>query len=576
MRLKFKKENKDGTVKVKKAIGKKKKITVLISAVLVFVIAGGVCFSVFGKKKQTEKINTAKADTGDIALTISGTGTIEANEQYNVTSLVKGEITSAPFEEGDTVKKGDLLYKIDTTDIENNIAKSKLSVEKSQNTYSQNVKELSKLTITAPISGNISELYVESGDTVGANSKIADITDTSKMTLTVPFIDEHTAGVSAGMTAEVTLQNTNDTVTGTVERITTGTYVNSAGVTVRDVEIAIDNPGSVKEGDKATAIVGDTACSDSGTFKNYGSKTVYSEISGTVASLSYKKGDRVTSGSVIAKLTSDSLQQNITSNELSLRESKLSLQNTYNELDNYSITSPISGTVIQKTSKQGDTLDNTNSSVTMAVIADMSKILFTMSIDELDISKIKVGQEVSITADALPDEKFSGYVESVSIVGTSSNGVTTYPVTVVVNDPKDLIPGMNVSAEITVEKKENVIRVPVSAVRRGDTVAMKSDKATAKDEESTDENDKKPTLGGNIPDGFVSVPVKTGINDDTYIEIISGISAGDEVWIPAVSNNSSNTNTQQGGMPGGGEMPGGGGGMPGGGGGAPGGGGPGR
>lgn len=285
------------------------------------------------------------------------------------------------------------------------------------------------------------------------------------------------------------------------------------------------------------------------------------------------------------------------------------MENTYDSLEDYSIKSPISGTVIQKTSKAGDNLDNSNSSVTMAVIADMSRMLFTMAIDELDISKIEEGQEVKITADALEDVEFSGYVDEVSIVGTSSNGVTTYPVTIVVNEPDGLIPGMNVSATIIIEKRENVIRVPVSAVRRGDIVAVRDEKSASLNDgnedmpkgrpEDFDKNDealpekpdfgngggdgdkakenaegdgKKPAMGGGIPDGFTSVSVKTGINDENYIEIISGVEEGDVVWVPQVASSGDSQQNPMGGMPGGGMgggMPGGGmgGGMPGGGGG---------
>lgn len=576
--------------KPKKKASKKK-------IIIIALVALGICAAVFaflkikGKKVAENVINTAIADRGDIELTVSGTGMIEANEQYEVTSLVRGEIIADYFEEGDTVSEGDLLYKIDTTDVENSIERSKVSLEKSQNSYNQNLKDSAKLSIKAPVSGTITTLYVKKGDNVNSNTKIAEITDSSKMILTVPFIDEHVSeSVSVGNSAEITLLSTNDKVYGTVSKIITGTYVNGAGVVVRNVEITINNPGSVKEGDKATAIVGDVACNDSGTFKNYDSKTVTSEVSGTITSLPYAEGDTVSAGAQLVALKSETLENSLTSGRLSIKESQLSLENTYNSLDDYSIKSPISGTVIQKTSKAGDNLDNTNSSVTMAVIADMSRMLFTMAIDELDISKIEEGQEVEIVADAMEDVTFTGYVDEVSIVGTSANGVTTYPVTVVVNDPDGLIPGMNVSATIIIEKRENVVRVPISSVRRGNIVAVKgaSSKNASDDDmtpdmpedmpEGTPENsegedkEKKPVMGGGIPDGFTSVTVKTGINDDSYIEIISGIEEGDEVWVPQIASSSDSQQNQMGGMPGGemgGGMPGGGmgGGMPGGGGG---------
>jgi len=557
-------------------LSKKKKIIIIsVTIVVILLIITASVFALGGKKGKTV-INTVKADKGTIQLTISGTGMIEANDQYEVMALVNGEIMDAPFEEGDIVEKGDLLYSIDTTNIENTIERSKLSLQRSQNTYNQTMEQLDNLTVEAPISGTITSLNIEYGDDVNSNTKIAEITDTSKMILSIPFIDEHISSVSNGETAMVTLQNTNDVIYGTVTRVVTGTYVNSSGVIVRDVEITVDNPGAIKEGDKATAIIGDAACNDSGTFKNYGFEIIYAKVSGEVSYLPFVQGDKITKGTLLARLESDTVEQNVASNSLSLRDAELALENTYNQLEDYNITSPISGTVIEKTSKAGDTLDNSSRSVTMAVIADMSKMLFTMSIDELDITKVKKGQEVIITADAFEDKTFSGYVEKVSSIGTSQGGVTTYPITVVVNDPEGLIPGMNVSATVIIEKKENVVRVPVSSVRRGNIVAVKGEVKQVEETPEKNENQKNqkdgenkkgnmPVMGGGIPDGFTAVRVKTGINDENYIEIVSGISEGDEIWIPG---SSATTNTQQmpsgfGGMGGmGGRMPTGG--MPGG------------
>jgi HlyD family secretion protein len=105
-------------------------------------------------------------------------------------------------------------------------------------------------------------------------------------------------------------------------------------------------------------------------------------------------------------------------------------------------------------------------------------------------------------------------VDNVSINGTSQNGVTTYPVTVVINDYGDLLPGMNIDAEIVVEKVSNVLAVPVSALNRGNIVYVKGDKQDKEDQ---------------APDGYRSVEVKTGVSDDDYIEIKSGLSEGDSV-----------------------------------------------
>lgn len=543
----------------------------VIAGIALAIVIAIVLVTLFGRNhQQEEQILTAVADTGDVEVIISGTGMIEPNASYEVTALVKGEIIEAPFEEGTVVEKGDLLYRIDTADVENSIERSKLSLERSQNTYNQNMDDISKLSVRSKESGNITALHVKKGDKVSAGSKIADVVNSHQLILKIPFISEHAEQISTGETAEITLQSGGGTLYGTVSRISSGELVSEAGIIVKNVEIEVENPGNILEGDTATAIVGEVSCNDLGSFSYPGSDTVTAEVSGEVEAVYVMEGDYVSAGSVLVKLSSTSLEQNGKSSSLSLREAQLSLENQYEQLENYNITSPINGTVIQKNSKQGDILDNTNNTKVMATIADMSKILFEMSVDELDISKIKVGQTAVITADALEDKVFSGYVETVSVIGTSSNGVTTYPVTVVVNEPEGLIPGMNVSADIIVEKKENVVRIPASALMRGNQVAVQ-----LKDGEKAPE--KVPADGGEMPknskmmmntapDGFKLVKVKVGLSNEDYVEIMEGISEGDVVKVTAEDAPSASIFQNMGAMPQG--MPSGGmpsGGMPGGG-----------
>ena len=518
-----------------KKLSKKWIVILCITAVILIALIVGVAIR-SGNKPQEQTL-TAVADVGDVEVIISGTGTVEPNASYEVTALVKGEIIEAPFEEGTEVQKGDLLYRIDTADVENSIERSKLSLERSQNTYNQNMEDISNLNVRTKDSGNITNLYVKKGDKVSTGSKIADVVNSNNLLLKIPFISEHAQWISVGDTAEVTLQSGNGVLYGTVSRISSGEMVSSSGIIVKNVEIEVANPGNIIEGEKATAVVGDISCNDAGSFSYQSANTVLAEVSGEVDAIYAMEGDFVSSGDVLVKLSSASLVQNGKSSSLSMREAQLSLESQYDQLENYNITSPINGTVIQKNSKQGDTLDNTNNTKVMATIADMSKILFEMSVDELDISKIKVGQTAVVTADALEDRVFSGYVETVSVIGTSSNGVTTYPVTVVINEPEGLIPGMNVSADIIVEKKENVVRIPASALMRGNQVAVK-----LKDGEKTPEIElpdgkempKNSKMMMNVaPEGFKLVRVKVGLSNEDYVEITEGVAEGDIVRVTA-------------------------------------------
>ena len=171
--------------------------------------------------------------------------------------------------------------------------------------------------------------------------------------------------------------------------------------------------------------------------------------------------------------------------------------------------------------KAGDNVNNIEAGA-LAVIYDLSYLKLEMNISELDLSKVAAGQPVDITADAIPGEVFEGRVDRVSINGTTTNGFTTYPATILLEDYGNLNPGMNVSADIVVERVKNALSIPAAAVQRGDTVlvplegCLSPDGATVLDPAKTEE--RTVTLGG---------------GDGEYVEITSGLNEGDTVLVPA-------------------------------------------
>lgn len=600
------------------------KISICLICVLALGTGGFFVYQAkFGAKVSANE-QVARVTRGDVSKVIEGSGTIEAIDQYDVTSLVKGEILTCTFEEGDMVQQGDLLYALDSSELDNNIQKGLASVEKAQLSGQQTNRTIQNQTVYADTSGVLTQIYVKNGDQVQNGAKLADIVNTDVMVLQIPFHAKDAGNLYAGQSAQVSLESSFTTLSGTVKSVSTGAMSNSEGVSVVTVEIEVGNPGGIQKGDRATAMVGNIACNTAGTFTYSAEETIISKASGEVSGLDYMTGDYIKGGAYFLSLKDDTLSTTIRQNELSVQDAQLALESLYDQKEDYNIKAPISGKVIQKTSKAGDKLDNGNNSTVMAIIADLSTLVFEISVDELDITSISVGQSVQITADAIEGTTFTGYVDNISIVGTSSNGVTSYPVKVVVNDGENsgLIPGMNVSAQIVIESRENVLRVPVSAVQRGNTVYVKDDGAAEQKEKSsipksqgatqgerpqngtpaedgrkaegateTEKADKKTdttetkqenkTEKSNVPDGFHAVKVEVGLSSEDFVEITSGLQEGDTVLI---QNKSGSITTNQGmgqggmmggmggGMPGGapsGEMPGGGGmpsgGMPGGG-----------
>ena len=559
----------------------KKKVVIPLAVV---VVAGGVVgvqyFLNRGDGDSMQTYTESEASRQDIQLTLSATGTIEPANQYEVTSSVQGEVLSCTFEEGDEVKKGDVMYEIDSSDAESSVEQAQLSLQQSQNSYNQTLESLGQnsynqtleslddLTVTSKKSGMITELYVEVGDEVQSGATIADVRDSSIMELTVPFNSSDVSSFSVGSSATVTMDSSFETLTGTVTAIDAANTVLDGYQIVRYVTIQVSNPGGLSTSSTATATINGIACNQGATFEYLSESTITSDAAGTVVSLNVSEGSQVSVGSVIATLSSSSVEEQVESSRLSLQQSQLSYENTVEQLDDYTITAPIDGTVITKNTKVGDTLDTTNGQTTLAVIYDLSYLTFDMSLDELDVNQVEVGQTVEVTCDSLEDVgTIEGVVTKVSVAGTTSNGVTTYPVTVQIdNPPEDLLPGMNVDAVIVVDEATDVIAVPISAVQRGDIVYVKDDTVT-----NTDGTMVNGTL---LPDGWRAVEVETGLSDTNYIEILSGIEEGDIVYVPEVARDSSSEDGEMGMMPGGdmgGGMPSGdmGGGMAGGGGGMP-------
>ena len=520
---------------------KKKPIIIGIVCVLVAGIAAAVILTRRNSVENTVALEDISPERRTITNIIDGTATLLPKDEYSITSLVSGDVIAAPFEEGDIVQEDTVLYQIDSEDVQTDIESANLSIERAQRSYNDAVEALNDLTVTSSESGTVKTLNVKKGDSVQSGATIAECYNDSVMEIKVPFNAQDAENIWNGQSATLTLSDTGANVYGTVTSVDSATTALTGNMVVKYVTIQVNNPGALKQGDTATAQIGDIMCNDAGEFDYLSEFTITAKTSGDIETLNIKEGGTVRAGATVATLSSDTLESQVTDAESSLKDAQLSYDRTAKQLDSYEIKAPISGTVVTKNVKAGDTLDNSNTnSQALAVIYDLTSLKFEMSIDETEVDQVAVGQEVTITADAVPGESYTGIIEKVGIDGTSENGVTTYPVTVTVTDYGNLLPGMNIDAEIIVSKAENVLSVPINAVQRGNIVYVRGDK--------TDEND-------SAPEGYKSVTVETGLSDDSYVEIVSGLSESDKIKNDNIETNNTNmtmeTQTQMNGMSGG-------------------------
>ena len=168
--------------------------------------------------------------------------------------------------------------------------------------------------------------------------------------------------------------------------------------------------------------------------------------------------------------------------------------------------------------------------VALFTISPDDTMTLEVSVDELDINSVEIGQEAVVTFDAIEDEEFTGEVTDIGNTASVNGGVAKYTVSVSVPKDEEMKQGMNASATITIENRENVITIPVNALQeKGDKVFV----YTEKDED------------GNLSG---ETEVTTGLSDGTTVEITEGLSEGDTVYY----NKSGNTDSGSGndsGMP---------------------------
>ena len=463
---------------------------------------------------------TAQVQRQDLTVSVSGSGTVTPIESYQVSALVTGEILESPFEDGDQVEQDQLLYRIDPGSAQTALQQAQLSVQQAQMNYDTLA---SSLQVKAIGGGVVQTLHVQEGDLVSAGTAIADITDTASMTLTVPFQSADAANISVGQAAQVTLSGTLETLPGTVESVASADQVGNGGALVRQVKIRLTNPGALTETTSATARVGTYACAAGGTLSPQLRQTITAAASGEITNLNVSVGSRVSAGAVLATIGGESAENSLADAALAVQNAQLSLQSAQEALDSYTITSPISGTVIEKNLKAGDQLNGGDSGA-MAVIYDLSQLELQMDVSELDIGQIQPGQTVEITAEALPGQTFTGVVEKVSVNGTTTDGFTTYPVTILLSEYGDLNPGMNVSADIIVERSENALCVPAEAVNSDGTVLVAGEGAFAEDGVTIAD-----------PSKIESRPVTLGRGNQDFVEITSGLEEGETVLLPIQS-----------------------------------------
>ena len=483
-----------------------------------------VCVAVLGgwfilrpDKAQDTNVDVSYVQTTpekrDLSNSLSGTGTLNPANTYNVKSLVAGKVLTSTIEEGDIVEEGTVLYTVDASDATTKAEQASITLQQAQRSYD---KTVDRQYVRAEVAGVVSTLKVAKGDEVTSGQEVAVIRDSSKMVLRLEFPAADAATFSVGQSAEVTLDGTFEMLTGTVTAVTGTDALSTGNLLTRTVTIAVRNAGGLTTAQAATATINGVSCIAAKCFEYQAERTLTALAAGTVTAINVPEGGAVNKDDIVLQISGEDLTEAIQSAAETLRSAELNMDNLQEAMNNYTVTSPISGTIIEKNAKAGDAL---TAGADLCTIYDLSYLVMVINVDELQVSDVSVGQSVQVTADAVPDKTYTGTVTRVSMKGSSNGGTTTYPVTVRIDETEGLRPGMNANAEIVIAEAKNALAVPNAAIVRGGYVLVTKDSPSAANAD--------PDM--TAPEGYVYVPVKIGVSDDDYTQIISGVTGNDTV-----------------------------------------------
>lgn len=234
----------------------------------------------------------------------------------------------------------------------------------------------------------------------------------------------------------------------------------------------------------------------------------------------------------LAKILAGTDELDIKSQELTIKQKENALADAKDKLADYTVHAPFSGTLAKMSVKKKDEVV---SGTVVATIITNQRIA-EISMNEVDVSKIKLKQKAMLTFDAVEDLTISGEVGEIDATGTVSQGVVTYSVKILFNTQDERIkPGMSVSASIITDVRQDTLYIPNSAVKNTDGSYYIEKFADAIPQLNLNSQG---IISASAP---IKQPVEIGISNDTHTEIISGLHEGDQIITRTINGTTKTT-----------------------------------
>ncbi len=474
---------------------------------------------------------------GTLHTTVSGSGVLAEVDLEQISVPTGVEITEVLVEAGDTVKQGQLLASVDMATVMTTLSDLQDQLDDLDDDINAAKGETVNATITAGLTGRVKRIFAQPEMDVSAcmaeHGALAVLSLDGLMA-----VDLETEVLTKGDTVTVIRSDGITTLFGTVESAAGG----KATVTLSDNGPRFDEEVTLSLAD--------------GTEVGKGNLYIHNPLAvtgyaGTIRSVNVKENAYVNAWSGLFSLKNTSFSANydtLLRDRAELEEDLLSLLTIYRD---GALLSPMDGAIstVQFDSEDTETADTSAASANSAYAAyyGMSadttasaapaateevegtavlklypdrSMSITIAIDETDIMALKEGQEAQVEVSSVGDEPFPGTVTKISKVADTSSGVTQYSAEVTLDKQSGMLTGMTASVDVKIQGVENALLIPVDALHRTSTVQYVY---TTYDPELQQ-------YGG-------MVEVTTGMQNDEYVEILSGLEAGDTIYYTEAPQN---------------------------------------
>ncbi|GIW67029.1 MAG: hypothetical protein KatS3mg095_0927 [Candidatus Parcubacteria bacterium] len=555
-------------------IFKNKKLLIL----LIITIGSGGYF-IYSRQinnKVIEGYILTKVKKGTVQKTISTSGYVTTTNSFEIKPEISGKIILITKKEGDYVKKGDLLIKLDDEEIkrqirklENNIKNLDKDIELSQielnsmelnykkneddykilirgdelrKTYEDFLKNFSRLTLDLSNDLEILRKIYFENDFETIKNNLEYYASYYPEYKNVPEILVKKYNI-----LKEGLQPLSEELSRTIYDIQNLNY----DLIVKSYNYLIDWQNFIKIGfDLVKKIKEDLNLTNSKHIKSSLIDDHYSDLNSIYLKYSSYLDNLSTYYNTINKYK-DNLQQkeyDLKNLELSISQKKISidklkenknqlnqdLEDLYKDIKKYSIYSPLSGIVSGIKNKIGDSVSPQN--VILEIISN-DKII-ELDVNEIDLPEIKMGQEAVIEFDAIPNLKLKGKIFYISPVAEINQGVVTYKVKLYLEDNQKIKIGMTVNVEIIVQSKKDVLIIPNSAIKNFEG----KNYVEIPDNKENIRNINNRPIKLTYP--LKRVFIKTGISDSNNTEVIEGLKEGDIIVVRKIENNFNNQQSQ--------------------------------